>query len=100
MTISEVIKKAVEGGWYPRDIRTQYTHVFTERGHIEVEDYHIFLDPLFWQALGKSLGWKEGMGIYREPGHFELTEWWSQWHNFIDHLACGKSAEEWFEKLK
>ena len=94
MTIQKAIELAVKGGlnlddFPPIDLK-----------HLCIEDTApLFMSRFFWQAVGKSLGWKEGMGIYREPGHFELTEWWSQWHNFIDHLAEGGKAEEWFEKL-
>ena len=107
MKIKEAISLAVEGGWKaPYDYATfeateNYVYFYPKHGgRIDYAMGFVLLDPAFWQALGKSLGWKEGMGIYREPGHFELTEWWSQWHNFIDHLAEGGKAEEWFEKLK
>lgn len=81
----------------------------------------IYLDPLFWQALGKALGWKETECVkcgYRETPHTDLlsgycTTWYGQppceeftpetplhhWHCFIDHLAEGKDTDEFFDQL-
>lgn len=73
----------------------------------------ILLDPLFWQALGKGLGWKEDAKAtesYRGkevlgPGHFGggeiylLGEWAKQMHRFINHLIEGKEAEEFFKEI-
>ncbi len=66
----------------------------------------IFLDPLFWHALGKSLGWdkidtqkaemiRKSGGIPRNIGYYTLQKWYS----FIDHLAEGKDAESFFNEL-
>lgn len=59
---------------------------------------NFFLNPLFWQSLGKALGW-----CYHEPA-FENCVCTGQtigyyWHRFIDHLAEGKSAEDFFTEL-
>ena len=56
------------------------------------------LDPTFWQALGKALGWRKeqaavAMSRVTEPA------WQSSWHRFIDHLAEGNTAESFFERL-
>ncbi len=56
----------------------------------------IFLDPLFWLALGKSLTYENVKDSYGE----EFMPWWKmQMHCFIDHLAEGKNAESFFEEL-
>ena len=60
-------------------------------------------DPAFWQTLGKALGWvaqqhlvhsgdysSKVSGIYFTPG------WTAEWYRFIDHLAEGKSADDFF----
>jgi hypothetical protein len=61
-----------------------------------------FLDPSFWQALGKARGWP----TFSPTGYFDNYEddledfsWKVHWHHFIDHLANGKDAERFFEKL-
>lgn len=97
---------------------------------------YIFLDPLFWESLGKAMGWG-GIGLNEDTGkqewidalrcprceewlmgeeqlcsnecdwdgseidaaHGNLYEWRYQWHRFVDHLADGKSGEDFFSKL-
>jgi hypothetical protein len=62
-----------------------------------------FLDPLFWQSLGKGLGWDETVEI--EIPDFPLapalkaTQWKVHWHHFIDALAEGRTPEEYFREL-
>jgi hypothetical protein len=52
---------------------------------IRVDD--IFLDPHFWRALGRTLGW-----------HHERV-WTGYWQGFIDHVAQGKTPESFFTNL-
>ena len=89
----------------------------------------VFLDLLFWQALGKARGWDQiGYDIRtmicthcdtdiryqpkKETGcnHVHWPEACKQcsaltltspqvWHHFIDHLAKGKDAESFFASL-
>ncbi len=77
----------------------------------------IFLDPTFWQALGKARGWdgktlvRRGaiIGNFVTPDHKPYAEmgfgmdyistWCFHWHRFIDHLAEGKDAESFFASL-
>lgn len=117
--MKEAIQKAIEGGY----LAEAYEHFKTRMKnpdeniivHIEKweNDYFaymfggtwncstIFLDPLFWQALGKSLGWrgeKKYINVTDETfGKFET--WECYWHRFIDHLASGKDAESFFQEL-
>lgn len=95
MTITEIINKAVEGG-YPKKASMIW----------EV----LFLDPLFWQSLGKAMGWKDGNAesagdglVFTCPVCKQLsggrTEWLYHWHRFIDHLAEGGTITGFFEKL-
>jgi len=45
------------------------------------------LDPLAWQAVGRTRGWEDsGMGM--------IISWKREWHHFIDHLASGLSIED------
>lgn len=81
----------------------------------------IFLDPKFWQALGKSLGWSEEMELCFGCGvtidkkeqktmdgkHSGICgsdiEWWITWkfqqHLFLDRIQDGKSPESFFKSL-
>lgn len=54
------------------------------------------LDPLFWQALGEQQRWVSNINPPSQP---KEPEWLCNWHRFIDHLAEGKDAEEFFNQL-
>ena len=60
----------------------------------------IFLDPTFWQALGKArLWWKQNEPMPPKGSERIAPEWYDHWHRFIDHLADGGNAEEFFASL-
>jgi hypothetical protein len=90
MTIQEVLTKASEGGYHHDAQRQALTiRVGVLGSHalrtIRVDD--IFLDPHFWRALGRTLGW-----------HRERV-WKGQWQRFLDHLAQGNTPESFFATL-
>lgn len=64
-----------------------------------------WLDPLFWQAFGKSLGWfyPDGRSVAKytnnDPKRTQKDLWLWHWHCFIDHLAKGKDADSFFKNL-
>ncbi len=59
-----------------------------------VSIHEILLDPSFWQALGKALGWpKQGD---HEP---EPYSWQNRQHRLIAHIQDGKNIESYFEEL-
>lgn len=93
MTIQEVQNLAEKNGF---NIKA-YQRV-GDSDWIDFKD--VCLDKEFWQALGKAMGWEEKSGIFKEPGHFELAQWWVEWHRFIDHLAEGKTIEDYFNQLE
>jgi hypothetical protein len=111
MTIKETIQKAVEGGYHPYFIG-QYRYEFVKDGiyvadgepSVNLYPYEkVLIDSLFWQSLGKALGWKQSCvngcippdsDYCGQPNH--RYEWQEQWHRFIDYLVEGKSAEEFF----
>lgn len=80
VTVKETISKAIEGGWL---------EVKSAPGCYDLELAPLFLDPSFWQSLGKALGWDEDSIALN-----------SYWHSFIDHLADGKDAESFFQPLQ
>lgn len=65
----------------------------------------LFLDPLFWQALGKAIGWSEyAVCIACERDDCDHVDgykvkWLVTWHRFIDHLASGGDADSFFNEL-
>lgn len=98
--IEKCIREAVaKGGWRPTLLSLPHLH----NVHCNAEH---FLDPLFWQALGKARGWGEEKRVVAEwngnTGHIGAqfyTDAEYVWHRFIDHLAEGEDAESFFADL-
>jgi hypothetical protein len=118
MTVQEVIDKAVEGGYhiYGSDgMDTLYEgannefSAWTRRDNessFMVPTEETFLDPQFWQALGRALGWSErcDLAITCVHGEEECQRcrgyyWMYQWHCFIQALADGNTPEAFFQHL-
>lgn len=90
-------KDAVLGG-YP----------ITRHGVIELYDGEPFavrvadllLDPVAWQAVGKTRGWKKSRvpfytdDIYVDAGWHDIPTWQYRMHRFIGALCDGKTIEE------
>src|SRR3990167_9141087 len=108
--IQKVIEKAIEGGYLFHGDKLTFDDSMGDwfvsdgdGGYIVPSTSEFFIDPLFWQALGKSLGWKKvekhiDSGSPKYNIYF-VDGWVERWHNFIDHLASGKSAEDFFGEL-
>lgn len=108
-TMKEAIQKAIEGGWKGEGAKFNYYEPtfedvgwYLKNGYAENENiWKVLSDPLFWQALGKSLGW--GWVTPCEFGDheacIECALWLCKWHDFIDHLAEGKDADDYFKEL-
>jgi len=92
MTIQEAIEKTIEGGY-----------AGSEKWLLDLPESakcQIWLDPLFWQYLGKTMGWKNVDYVDYGEGHSLWNEaWLYQWHRFIDCLADGGTPESFFETL-
>ena len=121
----QFIEDAIKGGWNPRPEETTvkmtasfptefgnqihyFETAFIEDGEENGRNFNLFdeqilLDPLAWQAVGKTRGWTH-MNI---PSAFEdsdpddtyldwdIQEGWLYWmHRFIDLIADGKTIEE------
>lgn len=91
MTIEEAITKAVEGGWIRKDYLVLNIPSLTREFPVEC----ILLDPLFWQALGKAIGWNTAVLAFEDS---EPT-WKDHQHRLISHIQSGKSIESFFETL-
>lgn len=82
--MKEAIQKAIEGGYRQTSFDLSYSPL---------------LDPLFWQALGKAMGWEDFEGYDVEGDFSKIEGWRNHWHRFIDHLASGGDAESFFKEL-
>ena len=97
MTPNETIAKAItEGGFIGHPLADWHEH----------DKHEILLDPLFWQALGKSMGWGNTnvcghcrSNLYDSYERKEDKMWHYYWLSFIDHLAEGGSVESYFANL-
>jgi hypothetical protein len=105
MTIQQAIQKAIEGGW--KNILPTITTKDSDIG--EVMNALLLWqmlplatgDPLFWQALGKAMGWEERRCTcedYSSNCRCQFT-WLYHWHCFLDILADGGSPESFFASL-
>ena len=116
MTIEEALHKAAAEGYQVQSfdgVEMYYSGANSEYSVWTRKDNHssfmelvekTFLDPLFWLALGRTLGWDtEVMTVHEvENGRPTVVTragqyWLYHWHRFIDHLAEGKTAESFFE---
>ena len=124
MTLEQAIEKAIDGGYQPimyESSDSHYSDIWIFIGGFDYCIPEIVLDPLFWQALGKSEGWEKstttftvkkqeisdcsGRSYVREkhtvtrPVRNAHNIWLKKWHRFIDHLAEGKTIDSYFETL-
>ena len=111
MNLNEAIKIAVENGWKifkgHQVAAVRFINSGDKRLAEIVEEHNggsslttfsydeFFLDPLFWQSLGRGMGWVTRENIDGGP-EIGIEEWKLHWHRFIDALAEGETAEEFF----
>lgn len=80
--MNEALKLAIEKGGYKE--------LYQTIGRIEEQ---IALDPLFWQALGKALGW-DGWSV-----QFYGDEWLFHAHQYFDLVLTGGDTEAFWKEL-
>jgi len=89
------IKDAIKGGYQSHDALSFLS------GLPEYAKAQIWIDPEFWQALGKAREWRQHENTTAKDkvlGRYG-PEWRVQWHRFIDHLAEGKDIETFFANV-
>lgn len=114
MNTTDAIKRAIDSGYKyngivpvfePFSSRTQSGWlIYSEHQGVKisasVNEFQVFLDPAFWQCLGKAEGW----GINKKEKYADrevyITGWKYHWHSFIDALADGETADEYFNLLR
>lgn len=118
MIPKRIIEKAIEGGWKPQNIgfpkgNTDLTGFSVEGnkviigarsfvhygkyeqqrdGEFWVHATQIALDPLFWQAFGKSCGWKP------EP-IADFPKWKYMAKAFYDLILTGGDTDAYWNEL-
>lgn len=121
--MEEAIKKAIEAGYkapFGKPYKTNHYRTKPEGLNLtaisqDLNIHAVLLDPAFWQALGKAMGWlTEGhqwstggqrcdcCGAWDDdmtpPGAYDYC-WKYHWHLFIDYLSEGKDPETFFNQL-
>ena len=118
MTITEALNTAVAGGYHVHGsdgMDTDFVGANSEcsawtrkdnESSFIVSTEETFLDPQFWQALGRALGWSEAcdLAIICVHGEEECRRcrgyyWMYQWHCCIQALAHGNTLEAFFARL-
>ena len=88
MTTLKAIELAIQGGYKGEKPES-------------LIDPACLLSPNWWQALGKVLWWKDEECTDPQACCFEHYQGWQyKMHCFIDHLAEGKSIEDFFNSLE
>jgi hypothetical protein len=122
MTIENAIQKAIEGGYdFKGRIRGEnwdiyngpYEDDLTGKPCLMVvfgperRTYSLavlWIDPLFWQCLGKALGWGDEsecpLACCGGICPINIPMWQSQWHRFISHLSGGGTIGSFFENIE
>lgn len=100
MTLQQAIEKAIKAGYSrPNGSFSLPMKLNDEFDIWEYDTNAILLDPEFWKALGKSMGWDKKLHkdfrLYSEV----LPNWQYYWLGLIKHLAAGNSIESYFESL-
>lgn len=120
----EAIERAIAGGWgksrldqlpnwkvasrttimFWKELPLVGNHKTVPKERQILQMSSIALDPTFWQALGKALGWGESTfhqianGIeYQEYGYDEV--WRLLAHRFYDLILQGKPTEDFWKEL-
>jgi hypothetical protein len=89
--MNEAIKLAIKDGYN----FSQYD--------VDIGNFHeevISRDPLFWQALGKALGWKvdkDDTCINNEC--FYCKPWLKHAHRYLDIVLIGGDTEKFWKEL-
>jgi hypothetical protein len=118
MTITEALTQAVEGGYHVHGsdgMDTTFVGANSEcsawtrtdnASTFLVPMEETLLDPCFWQALGRALGWQDAcdLSISCMHGHEACRRchgayWMYQWHCFIQAIADGNTPEGFFAPL-
>lgn len=111
----QFIEDAIAGGWKPHPDAEDIT-AFSGQGIFfdrkgsnvrhDIPNERMFLDPLAWQAVGKTRGWEGFCDIYGTNvedydataiGMYSRVEWYQ--HRFISLLWNGLTIEEALGKL-
>ena len=99
-TTQRAVTDAIDGGYCVGNTATFVVNL------PEYALSQLWIDPKFWQCLGKTRKWEKIELSYGNRDDMNtmsgvLVEAWKHnWHLFIDHLSFGKDVESFFLKLE
>lgn len=111
--MEKAIKLAIEKGGYLRGLQWEWNEqtdifgiwIFPNKRRGTPGDFKsgndVFLDPLFWRALGKALGWQErhcSCNGYSYQCDCDFT-WLVQAHEFFELKLTGGDEKKFWEEL-
>lgn len=105
--MEHAIRKSIEGGYEIKSYNGLGFGIDGRVNHIKGglnSSGEILLDPEFWKCLGKQQGWEKWVcpKCFLEVGQCDenrIEKWHLYWVCFIDHLAEGKSIDDFFNNL-
>ena len=102
MHTKQFIEDAIEGGWGNEKHATREEIILNTMGESTQWEYNerILLDPLAWQAVGKTRDWVVGDEIECPVCDGEMSiDWRWYMHLAVEHIAMGKTIEETLEAI-
>lgn len=98
--IEKAIEKAIDGGWKPSYIRQYYCFKEVLMDNNQYELSGIFLDPHFWQALGKAEGWHQERVELKSRWCFLIKEYHKSDKIDREGKIIGESRDKLFWRIK
>lgn len=86
------IELAIADGWKPINFTNHPEYDYVIEGNMAYWQ-HVALDPTFWQALGKALGWSTP----EKPNN--VRDWLGRAHDFSDLILQGKDTKPFWDEL-
>lgn len=100
----EAIEKAIEGGWDCKIVKQEPLEMRRKNSE-HISHTQAALDPLFWQALGKSLGWEmiwngQYMNTRHNPKELVMVEGWEyNAHRLYDLILTNGDTDAYWEEI-
>ena len=110
MIPKQAVDKAIEGGWTLKAGRLdnhrpekenyldEENQTFHHKG-IQIDARLIVLDPSFWQALGKALGWKSNHSRYDKCPYCSEIPWKEHAKAFFNLLLTNSDTTPFWEEI-
>jgi hypothetical protein len=112
-SLREAIKQVFGKGYFPACFKipfsSEYGYWIDDDGcHFSIQDVEetpcvtftqVCLDPLFWQALGKTRGWSEKTILTTFPGNVEVREWLMHALDYFETRLSGGDETKFWQSL-